>query len=337
MSQSKNKRIDNRPAKKAPASKLVDKEPPRKRTGLLVAVLVLVVIGATAGVSIYWNQARPFQQTVIIVDDMSINMRYFVKRTRMAGIDPTDMLITLTNELIIKKTATQSPYNIKVTPEEIDEALRELARGESDTTSDSEFEEWYRQQLNETSLSDAEYKDLAKLNMLRARLHEYLAERVPTVAEQVYLHAIFVKSYEEAEAIRARWEAGENFADLAREASTDELSAENGGAIGWFPYDVLDDTLRWAVLDLDVGKVSQPVEIGQVEIEEVTYSLIMVSEKADAREVEEDALLILKSKTLENWLASEMQLHKVEFHGFNNGFDSETYYWVMTELAKRAE
>ncbi len=337
MSQSKNKRIDNMPAKKVPASKLVDKEPPRKRTGLLVAVLVFVVVGAIAGVSIYWNQARPFQQTVIMVDDTSINMRYFLKRTRMAGIDPTDMLMTLTNELIIKKAAPQSPYNIKVTPEEIDKALRELARGESDTISDSEFEEWYRQQLNETKLSDAEYKDLAKLNMLRARLHEYLAERVPTVAEQVYLHAIFVESYEEAEAIRARWEAGENFADLAREASIDEVSAENGGAIGWFPYDALDHALRWAALDLDVGKVSQPVEIGQAEIEEVTYSLIMVSGKADAREVEEDALLILKSKTLENWLASEMQLHKVEFHGFNNGFDSETYYWIMTELAKRAE
>jgi len=30
-----------------------------------------------------------------------------------------------------------------------------------------------------------------------------------------------------------------------------------------------------------------------------------------------------------------MGYKKVEFHGFNNGFDSETYYWIKAQLAKR--
>ncbi|GAG09395.1 unnamed protein product, partial [marine sediment metagenome] len=136
----------------------------------------------------------------------------------------------------------------------------------------------------------------------------------------------------------------ENFADLAREASTDEVSAENGGDIGWLPYDVLDDTSRWAVLGLDVGEVSQPVAIGQAETEEVTYSLIMVSEKADAREMEEDALFILKSKALENWLTGEMQLHEVKWYGFDkskttgeNVFGPETYTWIQWQLTRMGD
>jgi len=337
MSQSRNKGTDNRSAKKAPASKTVEKEPTRKRTGLLIAVLVIVVIGAIAAVSIYWTQVRPFQQTIIVVDDTSINMGYFLKRTRMVGGDPTAMLLTLTNELIIKKAAPQPPYNVKVTAEDIDETLREIARGESGTISDSEFREWYRQRLNESGLSDAEYRDLMYTTLLRVRLHMYLAERVSTVAEQVYLHAIFVNSYEYALEVRARWEAGEDFADLAREVSTDEVAAEHGGEIGWFPYGVLDDTFRWEALSLDVDEVSRSIAIGQAETEQVTYALIMVSEKADAREVDEDALAVLQGKALEDWLMNEMQLHKVEFHGFNNGYDSEINAWINWQLQRMAK
>ena len=164
---------------------------------------------------------------------------------------------------------------------------------------------------------------------------------MPTVAEQVYLHAIFIDSYEDAETVRARWEAGEDFADLAREVSTDEVSAENGGEIGWFPYGVFDDTFRYAVLNLDVGEVSRPIatdpeqETYATDPEQVTYALLMVSEKA-AREVDEDALAILQGKALEDWLMNEMQLHKVEFHGLNNGYDSETHAWINWQLQKMA-
>ena len=332
MSESKNKGIDNRPAKKVPASKIVDKQPARKRTGLLVAVLVIAVIGVIAGVSIYWTQARPFQQTVIVVDDASINMGYFLKRTRMAGGDPMALLSTLTNELIIKKAAPQSPYNIKVTPEDIDETLRALFRGESEIITDDEFEEWYRQQLNETELSDAEYRDLMYTTLLASQLHMYLAERVPTVAEHRHLHIILVESYEEADAVRARWEAGEDFADLAREVSLD-ASGENGGDVGWLPRGASVYGFELAAFSLSIGDASQPLRF----TEEESYCLLMVSEEAAAREVNEEDLDILKGRALEDWLISEIQLHIVEFHGRSNGFDSETYAWIQWQLQRMSE
>ena len=330
MSQSKNKRTDNRSVKKPPRSEATEREPTRKRTWLLIALLVMVAIGATVGISIYVTQVIPLQQTVIVVGDTSINMGYFLRRTLLAGEDPVVILGTLTEELLIKQGAPG--YGIEVSPEEIDEALRERARGESGTISDSEFKEWYRQQLNESRLSDSEFRDLAEIVLLRARLHQYLAERVPTVAEQRYLHIMIVESLEEAETVRARWEAGEDFADLAREVSLHE-SKENGGDIGWVPRGAMLYDLELAAFSLSIGDVSQPLGPS----EEEDYFLLMVSEEAAAREIDEGPLQVLKGGALGQWLAAETLSQKVEWHGRNNGYDSETHTWITWQLERMKE
>ncbi|GAJ14605.1 unnamed protein product, partial [marine sediment metagenome] len=118
-------------------------------------------------------------------------MAYFIKRARLAtgaqdAISST--LQGLTDELLIKQGAPR--YGIEATPEDIDQELRRIARGESETISESEFKEWYRQQLNESKLSNSEYRDLIYTGLLAAHLYGYLAERVPTVTEHVHLHAI---------------------------------------------------------------------------------------------------------------------------------------------------
>ena len=326
--------------KKPPSSEAADTEQKGRKQRLIIASLIIAVIAVVVGVGYYLIYVAPFQQTIIVVNDVSsINMRYFLKRTYMASKDPQLMLENLTQELIIKQVVPQPPYNIKVTAEDIDQALREIARRESETISDSEFREWYRQQLNQTGLSDAEYRDLTYTNLLKARLYMYLAEREPTETMHFYLHAIFLDSPQDAETVRARWEAGEDFADLAREVSTDEVSAEHGGDIGWFPRKTLGDTFREALLGLDVGEVSQPVPIVQWETEEVTvtYALIMVSDKA-VREMDEDALAIVYSKAFEEWLLNQRQFHKVSVYGRDGAgnWGSKTISWINWQLQEMA-
>ena len=341
MSQSRNKGTDNRSAKKVPASKTVEKEPTRKRTGLLVAVLVIVVIGAIAGVSIYWNQVRPFQQTLIVVDDSSINVGYFLKRTLMTGEDASVMLRILTDELLIKEGAPR--YGFEASPEDVDEMLRALARGESETISDDEFEEWYRQQLNETELSDSELRDLTEILLLRARLHEYLAERVPTMAEQVHLYTILL-DIEEVERI---WEAGEDLADISKEVWQDKQSKEEAEDRGWFPHGVMD-TIDYLAFDFSPGEVSGPLQLTEEEsiylimasektVTQEGYYLFMVSEKTPAREVDEGPLQVLRARALDDWLLEEVALHKIEWHGRSNGFDSETYAWIQWQLSRMGD
>jgi hypothetical protein len=296
----------------------------------VIAVLVVVIIGVIVGIAIYRDRVAPFRTTIVAVGDTSITMGYFLKRIHISRREPMAMLQTLTQEEIIKQVAPQPPYNIDVQDEDLDEFLKGLARGESDSINDSDFKEWYRQQLNESRLSNHEFRDLMRTNLLSQRLHGYLAERVPTVAEQVHLYMIAVKGIELAKKVKERLDAGEDFGTLAREVSSDEKIKEKGGALGWFPRGAHSANIAQAAFDeLDIGEASEPLYL-----DEQNIVVVMVSEKVAAREIEEESLQGIKSRALGEWLKQEQQYHKVEFHGFKNGYDSETDAWVQWQLQR---
>ena len=189
-----------RSARKTQSSK-ANREHNWKRAGLTIALPIIVVILIIVGVTYYINYVVPFQRTVITFNDASISMRYFLKRAWLAGAD-TDVsyldvvLNNITQELLIKEKATQAPYYIDISPEDIDQELRTIARGENESISESEFKEWYRQQLNETRLSNIEYRDIIGTTLMMGRLYDYLATRVPTVAEQVHLYTAMLETEE---------------------------------------------------------------------------------------------------------------------------------------------
>jgi len=318
-------------ARKAPSSKPEDTEQKPRRTGLIIVSVVIAVIAIGIVIGWYVVYVQPLQIPIIVVGDDTINADYFIRRAMLdpsASSDPMIMLETLTNELLIKQGAPR--YGIEVTEEDVDEGLRAIARGESETISESEFQEWYRQQLNETNLSDTEFREFVQINLLARQLYEYLAARVPTVTEQVHLHMIVIEEYEEALEIKERLDAGENFADVAREVSIDEESRGNGGDVGWFPYGVLEDSVSWIASNLEIGDASDPLRTS-----ETTYNIFMVSERAVAREVDEDSMAILEARVLNDWINEEHGSVKVEFHGRNNGFDSETYSWIQWQISRR--
>ena len=61
----------------------------------------------------------------------------------------------------------------------------------------------------------------------------------------------------------------------------------------------------------------------------------MVSEKADAREVEAKYVSAVQAQAVQNWLNAESQQHNIAFHGLKGGgFDSYTYAWINLQLAK---
>ncbi|MBM1220679.1 peptidylprolyl isomerase [Ponticoccus sp. SC2-23] len=87
---------------------------------------------------------------------------------------------------------------------------------------------------------------------------EMIADMGPAV-EYNAAH-ILVETEEEALAVISRLEAGEDFAELARELSTDFGSGANGGDLGWFGTGVMVPPFEEAVLSLEEGEVSSPVE-----------------------------------------------------------------------------
>ncbi len=318
--------LGNNTAGRTPGSKAIVRDRKGRRTAFIVASVVVVLILIIVGVSLYIN-AAPFRRIIITVDDTSINIDYFLMRTRLAGADPMDMIQVLTNELLIKIEAPR--YVAEVTPEDINQELRRIASGASETISEDEFKEWYRQVLNENDLSDSEYKEIVATSLLAARLQEYLGERVPTVVEQVHLHAILL-STEEAEEIWEKAEEGEDMDKLTKEVWQDEQSEEKVEDLGWLPRGILMSGFDEVAFSLTIGDVSEPLAyVSDYEPEEIFYYLLMVSEKADAREVDEDSLQILKAQALDVWLLAEIKFHEVEWD-----FNSEIYAWMNWQLSK---
>lgn len=70
---------------------------------------------------------------------------------------------------------------------------------------------------------------------------------------------ILVATQEEAVAIKARIDGGEDFAAVATETSSDS-SAANGGNLGWFGPGMMVEQFEAAVVTLEPGAVSDPIE-----------------------------------------------------------------------------
>ncbi|MFT6676610.1 MAG: peptidyl-prolyl cis-trans isomerase C [Sulfitobacter sp.] len=70
---------------------------------------------------------------------------------------------------------------------------------------------------------------------------------------------ILVETKEEAEAIKAQLDEGADFAELAKEKSTGP-SGPGGGSLGWFGKGMMVPAFETAVVGLEDGAISDPVE-----------------------------------------------------------------------------
>lgn len=293
-----------------------------------VAIAAVVLVIVVAGVAIYLDRIAPFRATVISVDDARVSMRTFLRRIRIAGADPMVMLDVLTDEEIIKQVAPFPPYSIEVTESDIDGYLRSVA-AESDISGD-EFEAWYRNQVNESLMSEDEFREFVRARVLKIRLREYLAERVPTVAEQVHLYMASFRGLEAAREAKARIEGGEEFQDVVADASADASARANGGDIGWHARNGLSRQIGRLAFDrLAVGEVSEPYFL-----EEDIFALVMVADRVAVRRLDEAARSRMQERALENWLDEEEENHEIEYHGFSGAYDAATHAWVRWQLDK---
>ena len=315
-----------------------NKKEQKKRSPLitiLVAAVVVLVIGAIAGYAIYRQEIAPFETVVLRVDEKEIKMRYFLKRLRMAQGNPSfggpvNLLGMIAQEEVLKEKASQAPYNLSVTEEEIEGFLKTLARRGSESITEEEYQEWYRQQLNQTQLSESEFEELTRTQVLRQKLSDYLIVRAPTVAEQVHLHMIIQKSPQDVQKVQQRLEAGEDFFQLAQELNPSVATRENQGDLGWQTKNGLNPMLAQMAFQLEVGARSQPFPLSKE-----AFAIIMVTEKAAARELSKEQQERQKFGLVEQWAANEFQYHKISYHGLKkDAWDSETDAWARWQMQR---
>jgi len=157
-----------------------------------------------------------------------------------------------------------------------------------------------------SSLTDSEFRQWIAVSLLRDKLLEVAPLEFDTTQEQTHIKQILVPfeptappiAKAEADALvkiqetRARIEAGESFADVAKEVSEDPGSAVNGGDLGWFGRGQMVPEFEDAAFALKVGELSQPVKT------DFGYHLILVDEiNADKDQVKARHILIRPDTT----------------------------------------
>jgi parvulin-like peptidyl-prolyl isomerase len=305
----------------------------RRQLFLIIGIVVVVVLGIFIPYY-YQTYVAPFNRIVITIDNVQISVRYFLERARLAGADPLEMLQTLTNETVIELAAPQ--YGIQVTEADIDQELRSMAAGTDNVSvSEVEFKEWYRQTLNESKVNDAQYRELLYYSLLASRMQTYLADHTPTAMAQVHLHDIVVITYEDATKAVDRLKAGEDFATVAKDMSLDSSTKDNGGDAGWVPPVILGN-YESAISALEVNQPSDPMAYYSSSSSSSysssapsAYYIFMVSEKDDARPLDDTNLEIIKAQALSLWLPEEIARHDVKYN-----FTSEMYAWMNWQLQK---
>lgn len=139
----------------------------------------------------------------------------------------------------------------------------------------------FRQLVSETEIVQALLEELfSEMDISDDEVDAWWAENSSRFAtdEQVCAAHILVDSEDEAQALLQELEGGADFAELAREHSTDPGSGANGGDLGCFGRGMMVAPFEEAAFGAEIGEVTGPVE------SDFGQHLILVSERHDAEE-----------------------------------------------------
>jgi parvulin-like peptidyl-prolyl isomerase len=134
-------------------------------------------------------------------------------------------------------------------------------------------------------------------------LAEVLERDQDEQGELYHVEVMLLGSEQEAQAIRARLEGGEDFAALAEEYSQHSASKEDGGDLGLLAMDDIQENLKDFVLNSEVGTLSEPVRDDTVTTKG-GYWLVKVVDKEDNRPISDEDRDFLKNKALSDWITS---------------------------------
>jgi parvulin-like peptidyl-prolyl isomerase len=156
----------------------------------------------------------------------------------------------------------------------------------------------YVEALDRLGVTEAELRYIVESQIFREKLLEVLTEDVQNVQDQVWARHILVASEAEALDVIARLEAGEDFASLATELSSDTASAANAGDLGWFGVGQMVQEFEKVAFNLQVGQISEPTQ------SQFGWHVIQVLGHEE-RPLTVTEFAELKQSVFEDWLSTE--------------------------------
>lgn len=212
----------------------------------------------------------------------------------------------LIGDVLIQEEADK--LGLAVTDDEVEQAI--FAQPQvpvTDTTTiptpipQDEMNTRYRASLQQMGVSDAQFREIVRRDLLRSKLQDYLANEVATTGLVAHVRIIQTETEQEAQAALSQVESGEDFAIVAREVSTDTQTAENGGDLGWVTTGQI--TSRYGEeLERNVFSMS-PSDIRVVQSNDMWYVVELVDLDQNGP-LPEEVVNSRKAAALSDWLAA---------------------------------
>jgi len=117
-----------------------------------------------------------------------------------------------------------------------------------------------------------------------------------------------------------RLNAGEDFATVAKEMSSDTATKDADGEKGWVAQEELDASYSAKVFALEVGQLSEPLEV------QGGFLIVQVEEKQAGRPLESAQRDAIGSRYFGLWLDEQRTLEPTTNWV---SFDADKYEWVF--------
>jgi peptidyl-prolyl cis-trans isomerase C len=168
-------------------------------------------------------------------------------------------------------------------------------------------------------LSGVALQGVASGAVTDAALQKAYDAKFANAAEIKEFHAahILVKTEEEAKTLKSEIDAGADFAEMAKEHSSDGAAA-GGGDLGWFSDGMMVKPFQDAVVALEVGAVSDPVQT-QFGWHLVKLIETRIKSAPTLDDMREDLAAEIEQAAVEDHIKSITDAAKVERPG--EGFD----------------
>ncbi|MSP13965.1 MAG: hypothetical protein EXR62_13540 [Chloroflexi bacterium] len=207
------------------------------------------------------------------------------------------VLNQLTDQILINQAATK--LNVAVTDKQVDDEIAGLVArlGSQDEL---------KKRMQDSGLDDTQLRKLIREQLQSDAVVNKVTENISTKAEQIHAEHILVSTQEDADKVLARLKAGEDFAKVAMEASTDPSAQTNGGDLGWFPRGMMVKEFE------DAAFVLKPNETSGVIKSSFGFHIIRLLERDPAREVDSQLLDGLRQQAFGKWLDDQRSAAKIE-------------------------
>lgn len=226
--------------------------------------IIMIVIACIVGLVACNNDNSAGDSTpVAIVDGEEITEAEFIGALKDRYGEQT------LNELISLHLVKEVAANMEISQENIDDELDNF-RNQFGVETDEELLEIIQEQIDidsiDTFIDDfiipplvLQELSVAEVDVTEDQKKEYFEENEDQFDKQVEASHILVEDKETAEEIKDKLDAGEDFAELAKEYSTDG-SASRGGELGFFGKGEMVEPFEEAAFAMEIGAISDLVE-----------------------------------------------------------------------------